>query len=67
MTPEEGWSYASFECNVSLSSTSAPHSRDIPDLGTLVRRVVGYLSPGAAHTYHVHIESSVGTTRQQRC
>ncbi|KAH9956902.1 S-adenosylmethionine decarboxylase [Russula dissimulans] len=45
VTPEEGWSYASFECNVPLSPTPAPHSRDIPDLGTLVRRVVGIFRP----------------------
>jgi len=45
VTPEEGWSYASFECNVPISPTPAPHSRDIPDLGTLVRRVVGIFRP----------------------
>ena len=45
VTPEEGWSYASFECNVPLSPTPAPHSRDIPDLGTLVRRVVRIFRP----------------------
>lgn len=46
VTPEEGWSYASFECNVPISPAPAPHSRDIPDLGTLVRRVVGIFRPG---------------------
>jgi S-adenosylmethionine decarboxylase len=46
VTPEEGWSYASFECNVPLSPAPAPHSREIPDLGTLVRRVVGIFRPG---------------------
>lgn len=45
VTPEEGWSYASFECNVPLSPAPAPHSREIPDLGTLVRRVVGIFRP----------------------
>lgn len=45
VTPEEGWSYASFECNVPLSPAPAPHSRDIPDLGTLVSRVVGIFRP----------------------
>jgi len=45
VTPEEGWSYASFECNVPISPAPAPHSRDIPDLGTLVRRVVGIFRP----------------------
>ncbi|KAI9507892.1 S-adenosylmethionine decarboxylase [Russula earlei] len=46
VTPEEDWSYASFECNVPLSPVPAPHSRDIPDLGTLVRRVVDIFRPG---------------------
>ena len=45
VTPEEGWSYASFECNVPLSPVPAPHSDDIPDLGTLVRRVVDIFRP----------------------
>ena len=45
VTPEEGWSYASFECNVPLAPTPAPHSRHMPDLGTLVRRVVGIFRP----------------------
>ena len=45
VTPEEGWSYASFECNVPISPVPAPHSRDVPDLGTLVRRVVGIFRP----------------------
>ncbi|KAI0256202.1 S-adenosylmethionine decarboxylase [Lactifluus subvellereus] len=45
VTPEEGWSYASFECNVPLSPVPAPHSHDIPDLGTLVRRVVDIFRP----------------------
>jgi S-adenosylmethionine decarboxylase len=45
VTPEEGWSYASFECNVPLSPAPAPRSGDIPDLGTLVRRVVDIFRP----------------------
>jgi S-adenosylmethionine decarboxylase len=45
VTPEDGWSYASFECNVPLSPVPAPHSRHIPDLGTLLRRVVGIFRP----------------------
>ncbi|KAJ4468202.1 S-adenosylmethionine decarboxylase [Lentinula aciculospora] len=49
VTPEEGWSYASFECNVPLpptrtSSTSNAHV--IPDLQTLVHRVVSIFQPG---------------------
>jgi S-adenosylmethionine decarboxylase len=45
VTPEDGWSYASFECNVPLSPVPAPHSRHMPDLETLVRRVVGIFRP----------------------
>ncbi|EJD03318.1 S-adenosylmethionine decarboxylase [Fomitiporia mediterranea MF3/22] len=51
VTPEEGWSYASFECNVPLAarrSTGAAidNADDIPDLHTLVRRVVRIFEPG---------------------
>ncbi|KAG8980619.1 spermidine resistance protein, partial [Tulasnella sp. 427] len=50
VTPEEGWSYASFECNVPLptaSSTSSTTSEDkIPDLETLIQRVVNIFQPG---------------------
>lgn len=47
VTPEEGWSYASFECNVPLPTTCATGaSLGIPDLRTLVRRVVDVFSPG---------------------
>ncbi|KAF8271261.1 S-adenosylmethionine decarboxylase [Lactarius quietus] len=45
VTPEEGWSYASFECNVPLSPLSAPYAHEMPDLSTLVRRVVGIFRP----------------------
>ncbi|KAG6334005.1 hypothetical protein ID866_5088 [Astraeus odoratus] len=45
VTPEEGWSYASFECNVPLSPTAASKN-DMPDLETLVRRVVDIFQPG---------------------
>jgi S-adenosylmethionine decarboxylase len=45
VTPEEGWSYASFESNVPLSPVPAPRSRDIPDLVTLMRRVVNIFRP----------------------
>ncbi len=45
VTPEEGWSYASFECNVPLSPVLAPYTHDMPDLGTLVRRVVAIFRP----------------------
>ncbi|KAL4074018.1 S-adenosylmethionine decarboxylase [Scleroderma citrinum] len=46
VTPEEGWSYASFECNVPLSPSSLPSKNDMPDLETLVRRVVDIFQPG---------------------
>ncbi|KAJ3965764.1 S-adenosylmethionine decarboxylase [Lentinula raphanica] len=49
VTPEEGWSYASFECNVPLHPTrsaSAPDVKSIPDLKTLVQRVVSIFQPG---------------------
>ncbi|KZV86233.1 S-adenosylmethionine decarboxylase [Exidia glandulosa HHB12029] len=53
VTPEEGWSYASFECNVQLSTThahNAPPKRKgkarMPDLQTLVQRVVQVFQPG---------------------
>jgi len=46
VTPEEGWSYASFECNVPLSTAPTPQQSSIPDLKTLVRRVVSIFQPG---------------------
>ncbi|KAF9007964.1 adenosylmethionine decarboxylase [Cyathus striatus] len=48
VTPEEGWSYASFECNVPLSALPSPQIENsmIPDLQTLVRRVVKIFQPG---------------------
>lgn len=46
VTPEEGWSYASFECNVPLSMSAASQRGKIPDLKTLVRRVVNIFQPG---------------------
>ncbi|KAF9529310.1 S-adenosylmethionine decarboxylase [Crepidotus variabilis] len=45
VTPEDGWSYASFECNVPLSSKRS-HNGKIPDLQTLVKRVVNIFQPG---------------------
>lgn len=46
VTPEEGWSYASFECNVPLSTTPSSSKNDMPDLETLVGRVVDIFQPG---------------------
>ncbi|KAI0930363.1 hypothetical protein AcV5_007099 [Taiwanofungus camphoratus] len=45
VTPESGWSYASFECNVPLP-TLPTQPRSIPDLKTLIRRVVNIFRPG---------------------
>ncbi|ESK92927.1 s-adenosylmethionine decarboxylase proenzyme [Moniliophthora roreri MCA 2997] len=47
VTPESGWSYASFECNVPLPTTYSSSSDDqrMPDLKTLVQRVVSIFRP----------------------
>jgi S-adenosylmethionine decarboxylase len=45
VTPEEGWSYASFECNVPLPTDPSPQRKHIPDLQTLIRRVVSIFQP----------------------
>ncbi|KAG7090833.1 hypothetical protein E1B28_009915 [Marasmius oreades] len=49
VTPESGWSYASFECNVPLPTSYAPPTSDgksMPDLKTLVKRVGKIFRPG---------------------
>jgi S-adenosylmethionine decarboxylase len=67
VTPEDGWSYASFECNIPLAPRASHHhhhhhqstdndssthpdahvqSRSLPDLRTLVQRVVRIFEPG---------------------
>ena len=46
VTPEEGYSYASFECNVPLPTHPSPQRNQIPDLKTLIRRVVNIFQPG---------------------
>jgi len=48
VTPEQGWSYASFECNIPLSTRSHLPTRQtkIPDLKTLIKRVVNIFEPG---------------------
>ena len=46
VTPEEGWSYASFECNVPLPTKPTDKSTSVPDLKTLIRRVVDIFRPG---------------------
>ena len=44
VTPEAGWSYASFECNV--PSYSPQSTGTVPDLKSLVLRVVNIFQPG---------------------
>ena len=46
VTPEQGWSYASFECNVPLSTSKVEDAAKIPDLQSLIQRVVGIFKPG---------------------
>jgi len=46
VTPEEGWSYASFECNVPLPTSKVLHEGKIPDLMALIKRVVNIFEPG---------------------
>lgn len=56
VTPEEGWSYASFECNVPVhpsrrqpvAKNGEPAGDDdaMPDLETLIQRVVNIFQPG---------------------
>lgn len=53
VTPEEGWSYASFECNVpshpSRGGTKVGEEENkdkMPDLETLIQRVVNIFQPG---------------------
>ncbi|KAG8213847.1 S-adenosylmethionine decarboxylase [Butyriboletus roseoflavus] len=41
-----GWSYASFECNLPLSFSPVSSTKDIPDLRTLIQRVVDIFQPG---------------------
>ena len=45
VTPEEGWSYASFECNVPLSC-SISNQGEFPDVRSLIKRVVNIFEPG---------------------
>jgi S-adenosylmethionine decarboxylase len=44
VTPEEGWSYASFECNVPLSVGPTSASK-IPTLKSLIKRVASIFQP----------------------
>lgn len=53
VTPEEGWSYASFECNVpshpsrgGVKDDKEEKKDEMPDLETLIQRVVNIFQPG---------------------
>lgn len=51
VTPEEGWSFASFECNVPLPLKNqvvmaGAEKATRPDLRTLIRRVIDIFQPG---------------------
>lgn len=49
VTPEEGWSYASFECNVPASASQEELSHlpsSFPSLHQLIQRVVDIFQPG---------------------
>jgi S-adenosylmethionine decarboxylase len=61
VTPEEGWSYASFECNVPLP-TKSTSSR--PDLPTLIKNVVSIFQPNRLSiTLFVSTSSSASAAR----
>ena len=45
VTPEEGWSYASFECNIPLSCSTSSHQEKFPDVRSLIKRVVNIFEP----------------------
>jgi S-adenosylmethionine decarboxylase len=46
VTPQQEFSYASFECNVLLPTAPTVDQSEIPDLGTLINRVVSIFQPG---------------------
>ena len=46
VTPEEGWSYASFECNIPPSCSIPSHQEKFPDVKSLIKRVVNIFEPG---------------------
>jgi S-adenosylmethionine decarboxylase len=45
VTPEEGWSYASFECNIPPSCSTFSHHDKFPDVKALINRVVNIFEP----------------------
>ncbi|WOO85614.1 S-adenosylmethionine decarboxylase proenzyme [Vanrija pseudolonga] len=65
VTPEEGWSYASFECNVPLPDKDETAQGGRPDLRSLVRRVVDIFQPNRLSiTLFVSTERDHETTHQ---
>ncbi|OBZ68007.1 S-adenosylmethionine decarboxylase proenzyme [Grifola frondosa] len=64
VTPEEGWSYASFECNVPLPTDPAEKACRIPDLKTLIRRVVNIFQPGRL-TLTLFVSSEDNSTAEE--
>ncbi|KAF7971214.1 hypothetical protein HWV62_21614 [Athelia sp. TMB] len=65
VTPEDGWSYASFECNVPLRTHPSGKANDIPDLKTLIRRVVKIFEPGRL-TLTLFISSEDNTSAEEQ-
>ncbi len=67
VTPEEGWSYASFECNVPLSPHSSPgDTTELPDLKSLIRRVVKIFQPGTLTlTLFISSEGNASTEEEE--
>lgn len=63
VTPEEGWSYASFECNVPLSTSKSSEGK-IPDLKSLIKRVVDIFEPGRI-TLTLFISSEQGDPAEE--
>ena len=70
VTPEAGWSYASFECNVPLPTRPSGDDATkgaaaaVPDLKTLVRRVVDIFQPGRL-TLTLFISSADNATAEE--
>lgn len=64
VTPEDGWSFASFECNVPVSHYDDAH-KAFPDLRALVQRVVQIFQPG--HLSLTLFVTSHDTSRVEAC
>lgn len=68
VTPEEGWSYASFECNVPSSAThddmSSDTSSSFPTLHKLIQHVVDIFQPGNI-SLTLFVSNSPATNNQE--